>query len=417
MFAKFNKITLENGLAVYHIPVNLGSDVISVDLFYDVGSKDEVMGKSGIAHMLEHLNFKSTKNRKAGEFDAIVKGFGGVNNASTGFDFTHYFIKCERSNLATCLDLYADIMENLKLEESEFLPERNVVLEERLWRTDNDPFGYLFFRLYNSAFVYHPYHWTPIGFRSDIEGWKIEDIREFHAKFYNPNNAALLISGDIDEKSAFELAKKSFSHIKNRCEKSHVCAPEPEQDGARFNLIHKDSHVQIVATAFKIPPFNHADAASINALCDYLGGMKSSLLQRILVDEKKLANQIDVYNLASKHENLMIIFGVCNAGISGEKLRDEIFAILENAKNSQISNDEITKLKNSAKSSLIYSMDSASKVASIYGSYIIRGDLDALFRLQSDIENISAQNLNETMKKYLKFKNSTTLILRKENDE
>ena len=112
MFPKFKKITLQNGLQIYHIPMNKGSGVISVDVFYNVGSHDEVMGKSGIAHMLEHLNFKSTKNRKAGEFDAIVKGFGGVNNASTGFDYTHYFIKCASSNLEVCLDLYADIMQN-----------------------------------------------------------------------------------------------------------------------------------------------------------------------------------------------------------------------------------------------------------------------------------------------------------------
>ena len=152
MFPKFDKITLENGLEVYAIPVNLGSSVISVDIFYNVGSKDEIMGKSGIAHMLEHMNFKSTKNRKAGEFDKIVKGFGGVNNASTGFDYTHYFIKCSNANLEKSLELYADIMQNLDLQDDEFQPERSVVLEERRWRTDNDPSGYMFFRLNNTAF-------------------------------------------------------------------------------------------------------------------------------------------------------------------------------------------------------------------------------------------------------------------------
>ena len=213
MFPKFKKITLQNGLQIYHIPMNKGSGVISVDVFYNVGSRDETMGKSGIAHMLEHLNFKSTKNRKAGEFDAIVKGFGGVNNASTGFDYTHYFIKCASSNLEVCLDLYADIMQNLSLKDKEFQPERKVVLEERLWRTDNDPFGYLFFRLYNTAFLYHPYHWTPIGFRKDIENWSIKDIKEFHAKFYQPQNAVLLITGDIGEKAAFDAAKKHFAPV------------------------------------------------------------------------------------------------------------------------------------------------------------------------------------------------------------
>lgn len=145
MIPNYTKKTLQNGFEIYHIPMSRGSGVISVDLFYKVGSRNETLGLSGIAHMLEHLNFKSTKTRKAGEFDRIVKAFGGINNASTGFDNTHYFIKCSSQNLSTALDLYADIMQNLTLDESEFATERNVVLEERLWRTDNSPSGLLFF--------------------------------------------------------------------------------------------------------------------------------------------------------------------------------------------------------------------------------------------------------------------------------
>ena len=117
---KFNKFKLENGLEIYHVPVNPGSKVISVDVFYKVGSRNEVMGKSGIAHMLEHLNFKSTKNLRAGEFDEIVKGFGGVNNASTGFDYTHYFIKASNENLDKTLGLFAELMKNLSLKDKNF---------------------------------------------------------------------------------------------------------------------------------------------------------------------------------------------------------------------------------------------------------------------------------------------------------
>ena len=143
MLIKYSKTKLKNGFEIYHIPASKGSSVISVDVFYRVGSRNETMGKSGIAHMLEHLNFKSTKNMKAGEFDEIVKGFGGVNNASTGFDYTHYFVKCSKGNLDEALILYADIMENLSLKDKEFQPERDVVTEERRWRTDNSPIGFL----------------------------------------------------------------------------------------------------------------------------------------------------------------------------------------------------------------------------------------------------------------------------------
>lgn len=181
---KYYTKTLKNGLEVVVIPLKNESNVITTDIFYKVGSRNEVMGKSGIAHMLEHMNFKSTENMKAGEFDKIVKRFGGVDNASTGFDYTHYFIKSSSQNLETSFSLFADMMANLSLKDEEFQPERQVVAEERRWRTDNNPVGYLYFRLFNNAYIYHPYHWTPIGFMNDILNWTIEDIRNFHKTFY-----------------------------------------------------------------------------------------------------------------------------------------------------------------------------------------------------------------------------------------
>ncbi|HHD80353.1 MAG TPA: insulinase family protein, partial [Campylobacterales bacterium] len=212
---KYYTKTLDNGLEVVAIPMHNNANVITTDIYYKVGSRNEVMGKSGIAHMLEHMNFKSTKNLKAGEFDKIVKSKGAVNNASTGFDYTQYFITSSSDNLPTSMKLFAELMENLNLKDEEFQVERNVVAEERRVRTDNPPMGYLYFRLFNTHFVAHPYHWTPIGFMHDIQSWSIDDIREFHHKYYQPNNAVLIVSGDIDKKSVFDEAQKSFGHIKN----------------------------------------------------------------------------------------------------------------------------------------------------------------------------------------------------------
>lgn len=155
---------LDNGLQIVAIPMDNNTNVVSVDIFYKVGSRNEFMGKSGIAHMLEHLNFKSTKNLKAGEFDEIVKGFGGVNNAGTSFDYTHYYIKTSSKNTDKSLELFSELMQNLTLNDEEFQPERDVVAEERRWRTDNNPMGYLQFRVFNNTFIYHPYHWTTIAF-------------------------------------------------------------------------------------------------------------------------------------------------------------------------------------------------------------------------------------------------------------
>jgi len=202
------------------------------------------------------------------------------------------------------------------------------VLEERLWRTDNNPAGFLFFRLYNSAFIYHPYHWTPIGFKKDIENWTIEDIKNFHAKFYQPQNAFLVIAGDIDEKSAFKSAKKHFEKIKNSSDIPVNFCKEPTQNGERNIIIHKSSEVEMIALAYKIPPFNHADQNALSAVENILGSGKSSVIRRILVDEKKLANDVEIYNMSSIDENLFIIFAVANFGIKAEILKSEILEIL-----------------------------------------------------------------------------------------
>ena len=148
---KYYTQTLSNGLQVVAIPMHNGTGVVSTDVFYKVGSRNEVLGKTGIAHMLEHLNFKSTKKLAAGEFDVQVKKYGGVNNASTGFDQTHYFIRSSNRNVGRSMELFAELMKNLLLKDKEFQPERDVVAEERRWRTENNPIGYLYFRLFNTA--------------------------------------------------------------------------------------------------------------------------------------------------------------------------------------------------------------------------------------------------------------------------
>jgi len=189
--------------------------VITTDIFYRVGSGNEILGKSGIAHMLEHMNFKSTKKLKEGEFDEIVKSYGGVNNASTGFDYTHYFIKSSSKNLDISMELFAELMQNLKLKDDEFQKERNVVAEERRWRTDNNPLGYLYFRLFNTHFVEHSYHWTPIGFMSDIQNWTIDDIREFHSRFYRPDNATILVTETSLLRQFLRVAERFFGKMRN----------------------------------------------------------------------------------------------------------------------------------------------------------------------------------------------------------
>ena len=412
---KYYTQTLENGLQIVAIPMKNGSGVITTDIIYKVGSRNEIMGKSGIAHMLEHMNFKSTKDLKAGEFDRIVKGFGGVNNASTGFDFTHYFIKSSSKNLENSLKLFADLMENLTLSDKEFQPERNVVMEERRWRTDNSPTGYLYFRLFNNAFTYHPYHWTPIGFKDDIKNWDIKDIRNFHKMFYRPDNAIVIVAGDIDSKTVFEKAKEEFAHIKNPEEKIRINHQiEPVQDGAKRIFIKKDSEVEMIAIAYKIPAFNNPDQVALSALSELLSSGKSCKLQELLIDKKKMVNQVYAYNMELKDPSIFLFLAVSNPGVKAKDVEKEILGLIEKIKNGNISDSEVEKVKTNTKSDFIFSMESSSSVANLFGGYFARGDIKPLIEYEDSINKLTKEDIIRVAKKYLIKKNSTTVILKKD---
>lgn len=409
---KFESMTLQNGLQVVAIPMHNKSNVIQTSIFYKVGSRNEFMGKSGIAHMLEHLNFKSTKNLRAGEFDEIVKRFGGVNNASTGFDYTHYFIKSSSSNLEKSLDLFSELMQNLALKEEEFLPERDVVAEERRWRTDNSPLGYLYFRFFNTAFIYHPYHWTPIGFMDDILHWKIEDIKRFHATYYQPKNAIILVSGDINPQEVFDKAKQYFEHIQNTSDIPAVFAKEPKQDGAREATIHKETELEWLAMGFKIPDFKSKDQVALSALSSLLSNGKSSILYKELVDSKRLANQIYGYNMDLVDEGVFMFIAAANQGIDAKTIKAEILKIIQDIQQGKITQEDLDKLKINSKAEFIYGLEDASSVADLFGSYFARGDIQPLLRYEEEFEKLSIQDLIEVARKYLILDQSTTLILK-----
>lgn len=405
--------TLKNGLEVVAIPMENGSNVVSVNVFYKVGSRDEIMGKSGIAHMLEHLNFKSTKNLKAGEFDEIVKGFGGVNNAGTSFDYTHYFIKTASKNTDKSLELFAELMQNLNLKDKEFQPERDVVAEERRWRTDNNPMGYLQFRLFNNSYIYHPYHWTPIGFMSDIQNWKIEDIKDFHSRYYQPKNAIVVVSGDIKKDEVFSLVKKNFKDIKNKKDISNsVHMVEPVQDGERRATIYKDSSVQMIAMAYHIPNFEHKDQVALSALSQLLSSGKSSILQKVLIDKKRLVNSIYAYNLELKDPGLFIFMAVANENIDALKIEKEILDIIAQIQAGKVSKKDIDKIKINTKADFIYSLESSSDVASLFGNYFVRGNIKPLLEYEKNLESLTVEDIVNVAKKYLVSKNSTTIILK-----
>lgn len=407
--------TLENGLEIVVVPLHNQSGVIETNVFYKVGSRNESMGKSGMAHMLEHLSFKSTHNLKAGEFDEIVKGFGGVNNASTSFDYTRYFIKSSVGNLDKSLELFAELMGNLALEDSEFQPERNVVAEERLWRTDNSPMGYLYFRFFNTAYVYHPYHWTPIGFMEDIQAWNIEDIRAFYETYYQPQNAIVLVSGDIEPNVVFESATKYFGALKNRTDSiPQVAAKEPKQDGERRVIVKKDSQVEYLTMGYKIPNYLSKDQVALSAIGEILSSGKSSIFQTELIDKQQIATSAYAYNMDLKDEGVFLIVAAARQGVSAESVEKEICIILDRLKKGEISQEELEKVKINTRASFIYSLESAGDVAGLFGSYLVRGDINPLLNYEKELNALSVEKIKEVANTYF-VQDSLSVVILKDN--
>lgn len=413
---KYESKKLSNGMEVVAVKLKQNS-VVTVDVFYKVGSRNEVMGKSGIAHMLEHLNFKSTKNLKAGEFDEIIKGYGGVNNASTGFDYTHYYINCASQNIDKSMELFAELMQNLSLKDEEFQPERDVVAEERRWRTDNNPMGYLYFNLFNLAFGYHPYHWTPIGFMDDILTWKIDDIKSFHKKFYQPSNAILIVAGDIEPKDVFEKAKKHFENIKNNGEIPAVHMQEPKQDGEKRAVVYKDTNVDMLAIAYKIPNYEHEDIVALSALSEILSSGKSSRLQKELSDKKRLVNSVYGYTMDLKDPGLFIFMAVCNEGVKAETVEKEILKEMDKLKTKGIDKKELEKVKTNTKADFIFNLESSSHVADLFGSYMARGNVKPLLEYEDKLSKLSAEDIINVANKYFTDDTKTTIILRKKDKQ
>jgi len=415
---KYYTKTLKNQMEIVAIPMDNGSGVITTDIYYKVGSRNEILGKTGIAHMLEHMSFKATKKYKAGEFDRIVKKHGGVNNASTGFDMTHYFIKTAAKNLDMTMELFSELMHHLSLKDEEFQKERNVVAEERRWRTDNNPMGYLYFRIFNIQYVYHPYHWLPIGFMEDIQRWTIDDIRDFYHRYYQPENAILIVSGDIEPKTVFEEAEKYFGAIENKHTIPKVTAVEPKNDGAKRAILHKENNkVDTLAITYAIPNFEDNDQVALSAISELLSAGKSSRLERKLVNDKHMVNMVTAYNMQLKDPGVFLIMALCNPGIEAETVEKEILAELERLKKGDVTQEELDKLKINAKADFVYSLESSSNVASLFGEYLAKGNIKPLLEYEEKLDKLTVKEISRVAKRYFDNNYSTTVILKKAEEK
>jgi zinc protease len=369
--------TLDNGMQVV-VVTNRRAPVVSHHVWYKVGSADSPLGKSGLAHFFEHLMFKGTESLPPGEFSRIVARNGGNENAFTGPDYTGYFQTIAKDRLELVMRMEADRMANLVLDDEEVLRERSVVLEERSQRTDNDPGARLAEQLNATQFYHHPYRLPVIGWRHEMETYDREDALDFYRTWYAPNNAVLIVAGDIDAAELRPLAEKYYGAIPARPVPERVRVQEPPQQ-ARREVVLRDPRVQQPAwlRSYLAPSFNAGaseHAYPLEVLAEVLGGTSTSRLYRSLVIEQKLATSAGAYYRGGSLDLATFrVYASPRPGVSLDDLETAVDAELRRLEEEPITPEEVERATRRLVAESVYARDSLSTAVRSFGSALATG--------------------------------------------
>lgn len=407
-FYNIKEHTLKNGMKLLVLEDH-SSPIISLGLWFKVGSRNEVTGKTGISHLLEHMMFKGTEKVGSEEFSKIIQRMGGTDNAFTGNDMTAYYEVFPAENLKRILELESDRLQNLVFRE--FESEKNVVMEERRWRTENLPDGVFWEELYALAYRAHPYKNPVVGWMSDIEGITLEDVKKHYKTYYSPNNTVMVIVGDVKEKEALELVKKYFEKIPPAKEIPEVNTKEPPQLGERRAVIKKEGFSKKIAIAYHIPEAGHPDEIPVSILAYVLGGDKSSRLYKKLVREKELVTNVFAYADIRVDPGLFLIMADLKLQTPFEEVEKEIISELEKVKQEGVTNKELLKGKNQTKASFVYYQQSTMYQNFIIGSFEIERGWKKLLTWMDDINKVENDDIKRVANNYFKEDNRTVLYL------
>jgi zinc protease len=391
--------------------------VVTHMVWYRVGSADEAANESGIAHFLEHLMFKGTTNRKSGEFSEVVARNGGQENAFTSSDYTAYYQTISVDRLELLMEMEADRMTNLVITPKEVEPERQVVLEERRSRVENNPSSILSEHLNAALFLSHPYRNPVIGWKHDIEGLNIDSILAFYKRWYAPNNAILVVAGDITAAQLKPLAEKYYSKIPRQPETQRTRAKEPPQQAER-RVTLRDKRVrqptwQRTYLAPGLQSGNKAHTYPLEVLSNIIGSGTSSRLYRSLVIKQKLAISAGVhYSGDSRGPSRFIVFASPMPGVSIEKLETAVEVEIALLIKSGVTMDELNRAKTRMESEAIYARDSLSGGARVIGSALAAGlSIDDVETWPEQIAIVSVAQILVAIKTVFKTKQSVTGIL------
>ena len=375
-------------------------------IWYRIGSMDELNGTTGVAHALEHMMFKGTKSLKPGEFSARVAALGGRENAFTSKDYTGYYQQIEKSRLEAVMALEADRMANLVFDKEEFSREIRVVMEERRLRTDDQPQGKLNEALNAAAFKAHPYHHPIVGWMDDLEHMTVEDAKAWHDRFYAPNNATMVVTGDVDAQQVRTLAEKYFGKIETKSIPVTKPQNEPPQQGVRRITVKAPAENPYVALAFKAPTLRDVekddDVHALDVLSAVLDGFDNARLPARLVRTERVANSVGAsYSSNARGPVLFVLDGTPAAGTTTEQLekllRDEVRRIAQEG----VTEEELKRVKNQLIAGQIYKRDSVFGQAMEIGVMEMTGiSYKQIDRIIEKLGQVTAKQVQAVAAKY-----------------
>ena len=409
--------TLDNGFKMILLEDHK-APVAVVQVWYRVGSRNELPGTTGLSHMLEHMMFKGTKKYGPGEYSRIISRNGGDENAFTSADGTTYFAQLASDRIDIELELEADRMRNLVLSEELFEPERQVVMEERRMRVDDQPISFLFETLNAQTFLEHPYRQPIIGWGSDIENWQLADLQRQYDQYYQPNNAFLVAVGDFDAEALGDRIAKLFGGIPRGPDAPEVRAHQQASRGPTTVTVRRPAQLPFVAIKYRAPNLDHPDSSALEVLEVVLSAGKSSRFYRSLVEEKRLALGADAgYSLTAVDDKAFALTAQAQRGVSAAQLEAALLEQVEAIQKDPPSKEELDRAKAQIESAFIFSQDSTFQRGLLLGTYELASEWRKIDDYLPGIKKVTPEDVQRVARTWLTEKNRTTGILQPEAPE
>lgn len=405
--------TLANGLKLL-MHEDHSVPVAAVGLWYQVGSKDERAGRSGFAHLFEHIMFKGSANLEAEEHRNFITSIGGVYNASTNFDSTIYYEAVPSNYLERILWMEADRLRSLDVSEENFKSERDVVKEERRLRIENPPFGRLLEVVFQNTYKTHPYRILPIGSMADLDAATLQDVRDFHATYYVPDNATLVVTGDFDPAQVKRWVETYFGPIpKGKKPIPRETPKEPAQTAERRAVdYHANTPLPAVVLTYHVPEAVSPDIYPLQVASNILSAGESSRLYRRMVYDKQIALGAGGQAFVLEDPGVFFFFSFLQSDQKAEDAEKELLAEVERLKSEPVSEVELAKAKNQLISELVFGRQTVQAKADAIGyASVILGDVSLVNRQLAEYQKVTAADVQRVAKTYFNSENRTAVYM------